>query len=94
MLRQHLFSISVVTQKGLSLNLSDDVGSEEVFTCFSCLRLCSIVLGFYEVAIPSSPQMSQIFRIALALLVAFSAAGLSFAELEEFPLHAPLVISR
>lgn len=69
-----IFSMSVVTQKGLSLNLSDDVGSEEVFTCFSCLRLCSIVLRFYEAAIANSPQMSQIFRVALALLVAFSAA--------------------
>lgn len=93
-LQPHLFSISAVTQKGLSLNLSDDVGSEEVFTCFSCLRLCSRVLRFYEAAIANSPQISQIFHVALALLVAFSAAWLSFAELEEFPLHAPIVTSR
>lgn len=61
------FSISVVTQKGLSLNLSDNVGSEEVFACFSGLRLCSIVLRLYAAAIPSSPRISRLFRIALAL---------------------------
>lgn len=58
----------MVTQKGLPLNRSDDVGSEEVFTCFSCLRLCSLV-RFYEAAIPNSPQISRLFRIALVLFV-------------------------
>lgn len=43
--------------------------------------------------IPSSLQICQIFHTALVLLVAFSVACLSFAELEEFPLHTPLVIS-
>ena len=68
------------------------VGSEEVFACFSCLKLCSIVLRFYEADIPNPLEISQIFHIALVLSVAFSAACLSFAELEEFPLHTSLVI--
>lgn len=82
---RHSFSISVVTQKGLSLNLSGDVGSEAVFTCFSCLRWCSTVLRFYEAAIPNSPQISRLFRTVLALFVAFSVAWLSFADWKNSP---------
>lgn len=81
-----------MTHKVLSPNTTNDVGSKKVFPCFSCLKLCSIVLRFYEADSPNSLQISQIFHIALALLVAFSAACLSFAKLEEFPLHPPLVI--
>lgn len=81
-----------MTHQVLSLNTTYDVGNEEVFPCFSCLKLCSVVLRFPEANIPS-PTDSQIFHIALALLVAFSAACLSFAELKEFPLHTPLIIS-
>lgn len=90
---QNLFSILVMTYKVLSLNTTDDVGSEEVCTCFSCLKLCSIVLSFYKPEIPNSLWISQIFHITLILLVTFSAVCLAFAELEEFPLHTPVVIS-
>lgn len=80
-------SISVMTHKVLFLHTIAVVGSEEVFACFSCLKLCSIVLRFYEADILNPLQISQIFHITLVLPVAFSAACLSFAELEEFPLH-------
>lgn len=91
-LQKNFFSISVMTHKVLSLHTIAVVGSEEVFACFSCLKLCSIVLRFYEADIPNPLEISQIFHIALVFSVAFSAACLSFAELEEFPLHTSLVI--
>lgn len=79
------------------MHTADIVGSEEVFTRFSCLKLSSMVQAafffFKKPDIPSSLQISQVFHTALVSLVTFSVSCLSLAELEEFPLHTPLVIS-
>lgn len=93
--QQNLFSISVMTPKVLNLHSADDVASEEVFMYFSCLKLGSIVLRFYKPHIPNSLQISQIFHIALVLLVAFSALVFIICESGRIPSthtsHHPLL---
>lgn len=58
-LQQNLYSIPVMTHQVLSLNTTNDAGNEEVFPCFSCLKLCSVVLRFPEANIPSPTDKSD-----------------------------------